>query len=327
MPLKPKASRTGSCLVVLTLSLATLITSCADDATGSEPAAAQSDSPPSEVTVPISAAHVEVLSDGAEPRQVVRHQPPAETTQNAVLTTSSQVSQTIGDQPPQDFSTPELTLPLSAVVKEQPDNADAGEADSETTTSHTVELTLGDAKTPDGTLDGALAHSEDSRVDLTVGSDGAVTALHLQPAEGAPDIARSAIEKAFYQAVYRALPFPDAPIGVGAQWIVRQQVTSGITLDQTTTATLTAREGNRLTIDLAIDQKPRSSVWQLEGDSGSLNIDQYVMTGTGSMTIDLDKPLPVAGTVTVGGEQQYSDPDGTTVLRQTITNRVTWETP
>lgn len=326
VPLKSKTSRTGSCLVALTLSLATLITACGDDTTGSEPAGAQSDSPPTEVTVPISAAEVDVITDGAEPRRVVRHQPPGEATQDAVLTTSSTVSQQIDDQPPQDFSTPELTLPLSAEVTEQaPDtDVDSGNAD---TNLHTVELSLGDATTSDATLDGALSHSEGSGVDLTVRPNGAVTALRIQPAEDAPDIARSAIEQAFYQAVYRTLPFPETPIGVGAQWTVRQQVTSGITLDQTTTATLTEREGNRLTIEFVVDQKPRSSVWNLEGDSGALNIDQYVMTGTGSVTIDLDKPLPVAGTVTVGGEQRYSDPGGTTQLMQTITNRVTWETP
>ncbi|NLE81068.1 MAG: hypothetical protein GX610_16085 [Rhodococcus sp.] len=321
MPLKSKASRTGSCLVALTLSLATLITSCSDD-TGSGEAGAHPDSPPSEVTVPISASEVDVITDGAEPREVVRHQPPADATQDAVLTTSSQISQQIDDQPPQDFSTPELTLPLSAEVADV--DADDQSADTDL---HTVELTIGDAATPDATLDGQLSPSEGSGVDLTVQPNGAVTALRIQPAEDAPDVARSAIEQAFYQAVYRTLPFPETPIGIGAQWTVRQQVTSGITLDQTTTATLTAREGNRLTIDFVVDQKPRSSVWNLEGDSGALNIDRYVMTGTGSMTIELDKPLPVTGTVTVGGEQRYSDPEGTTQLMQTITNRVEWAAP
>ncbi|MFD4368793.1 hypothetical protein [Rhodococcus sp. NPDC058521] len=322
MPLKSKASRSGSCLVAMTLSLATLITACGSDGNADEAATPPSGAAPSEVTVPISAAQVDVVSDGAEPREIVRHQPPVDATQDSILTTSSQVSQQIDGQPPQDFSSPELTLPLSVRV------ADADGSDQEAATdSRTIELVLGDADTPDGTLDGALSHSEGSGVDLTVGPNGAVTALRLQPAADAPDIARSAIEQAFYQAVYRALPFPETPIGVGAQWTVRQQVTSGITLDQTTTATLRAREGNRLTIDIAIDQKPQSDVWMLDGEAGSLNIDQYTMSGNGSMTVDLDKPLPVDGSVSVGGDQHYSDPDGTTRLMQSITNNVEWGTP
>ena len=36
---------------------------------------------------------------------------------------------------------------------------------------------------------------------------------------------------------------PDAPVGVGARWVVRQQVSSEILLDQTTTVTLTAARG------------------------------------------------------------------------------------
>jgi hypothetical protein len=114
---------------------------------------------------------------------------------------------------------------------------------------------------------------------------------------------------------------------VGAVWTTEQQVVSGLTLNQTTTATLRERDGDRLTIDLRIDQTPESATLELPDDAGQLAIDTYTMSGSGTLEFDLGRPLPVSGEVTVAGEQQYSDPEGTTVLRQDISDTLRWSTP
>ncbi len=163
---------------------------------------------------------------------------------------------------------------------------------------------------------------------MSVTDSGAITALRLKPSANSANAARAAIEQALGQAVYRtvALP-PDAPVGVGARWVVRQQVSSEILLDQTTTVTLTAREGNRLSLAVDVSQTPpQSPVWNLAGDAGTLNIDQYVMAGSGNLTVDLSlPPLPIDGQMTVGGDQAYGDPDSSSVIRQTISNSIRWE--
>ncbi|WFR70859.1 hypothetical protein P9209_15460 [Prescottella defluvii] len=89
-------------------------------------------------------------------------------------------------------------------------------------------------------------------------SSGAITALRLRPDPEAQNKARSMIEQAFYQAVYRMVAFPVEPIGVGAVWKIHQQVMSAIALDQVTTATLSARDGDRLTVDVQVEQFPKS---------------------------------------------------------------------
>jgi hypothetical protein len=106
--------------------------------------------------------------------------------------------------------------------------------------------------------------------------------------------------------------------------VVKQDVSSEIQLDQTTTVTVTARDGDRLTLAVELSQSPQSNVWNLAGNAGTLDIDQYVMAGSGTMTIDLNLPLPVSGELSVGGDQAYSDPDGTSVIRQSITNNIRW---
>ncbi|PAM35044.1 hypothetical protein CEJ63_27015, partial [Acinetobacter baumannii] len=87
----------------------------------------------------------------------------------------------------------------------------------------------------------------------------------------------------------------------------------------------TAREGNRLSLAVDVSQTPQSPVWNLAGDAGTLNIDQYVMAGSGNLTVDLSLPLPIDGQMTVGGDQAYDDPDSSSVIRQTISNSIRWE--
>lgn len=294
------------------LSLTAVVAGCSS----SPDAATDIGSTSTEVTVPVSAVTTAVLDPGAEPRDVIRVTPALDTVQHIDLTTSSQVFQQIGDQPRQDFSSPEITLPLTATVTRAVSNGDP---------STVVDLTLGDATSPDRALMSAFAAASGSGAGLTLGPTGAVSALRLRPAPNAPDAARAAIEQAFYQAVYRMVSFPDVPIGVGAVWEIHQQVMSGITLDQVSTATLVARDGDRFTVRVNIVQTPQDSAWELPNEAGHLNIDSFTMAGDGILTIDPAQPLPVDGELTLAGDQAYSDPEGTTKLAQSLQDRVHWQ--
>ncbi len=259
------------------------------------------------MSLPVTPVTVTLVDPGAEPRSSLV--PAYSGEQSVSLTTRTTVTQQIDDQAVQDFSTPALTLPLTAT----PDGNE-------------VSLAIGAATSADQRLTDALTPAEGSSAGLTLTDAGAVTALTIAPADAAQDSARAAIEQALNQAVYRSISFPDGDVGVGAVWTASQQVISGVTLNQVTTATLRAREGNRLTVDLRIDQTPESTTLELPDDAGSLAIDSYTMTGSGTVELDLTKPLPVAGEVTVGGTQQYSDPEGTTLLRQDISDSLGWIT-
>ncbi|WP_020111984.1 hypothetical protein [Rhodococcus sp. 114MFTsu3.1] len=262
----------------------------------------------SSVSLPVTPVTTTLVDPGAEPRTAVTRNISGE--QSVRLTTRSTVTQQIDDQAVQDFSTPNLTVPLTA-------RASGASGDE-------VDLTIGVATSADQRLTDQLAAADGSGAGLTVTDGGAVTALSITPADAAQDAARAAIEQALNQAVYRSISFPEEDLGIGAVWTAQQQVISGLTLNQTTTATLRAREGDVLTIDLRIDQTPESTTLELPDDAGQLAIDNYTMSGTGTLRIDLTKPLPVLGEVTVGGSQQYSDTDGTTVLRQDISDTLEW---
>lgn len=269
--------------------------------------------------MPVSTVTTTLLEAGSEPRAVVRIAPVAGEEQSVVLTTRSEVFQQIDSEPRQDFSTPEVTLPLTASVTQ---------AVSDSQPSTLVDIALGEASSPDPMLSSALADAAGSRAGLTVGPSGAVSALRLAPSVDTANVARSAIEQAFYQSVYRMVSFPDAEIGVGAVWQIHQQVMSaGVTIDQLSTATLVSREDERLTVDVRVEQTPKGREWMLPNGQGQLDIEHYTMAGEGTVTLDPMLPLPVDGSLVLSGEQVYVDPEGTTRLAQSQVDRVEWHTP
>ncbi|MFC9895559.1 hypothetical protein ACFVMC_17895 [Nocardia sp. NPDC127579] len=307
-PHAPRIARSGALLVVLALGFSAFTVGCADD--GDAAAAADGTEPlgiGKEVTVPISEAAATLVDAGAEPRAVLRPSYPVGTIQQVTLRTDHRIQQQINDQPVRDFSTPQLTIPMTA-------QTDADGCD----------LTLGAVTSSDPALNRALTAADGSHAGFEFDDDGAITALRLEPAADTSNTARAALEQAFYQAVYRSVRFPDEPVGEGAVWTVHQEVDGGVTLDQVTTATLTRREGNRLIIDLNVTQIPKSKVWTLPNNAGTLDIQDYVMQGQGTITVDLGLPLPVSGMITVGGHQAYSDPHSDSDLQQTITTQVSW---
>ncbi|MFD3812403.1 hypothetical protein [Rhodococcus sp. NPDC058639] len=316
MPVLSRFPHPRPCALAAVLSLAAFVTGCGDS---SEGAPATSAATSSEVTVPVSAVTTTVLEAGSEPRAVVRLAPPADVEQSVVLTTRSEVFQQIDDEQRQDFSTPELNLPLAASVTQ---------AVSESQPSTLVDIVLGEGTSPDPMLASALADAAGSRAGLTVAPTGAISALRLAPTVETANVARSAIEQAFYQSVYRMVSFPDAEIGVGAVWQIRQQVMSaGVTIDQVSTATLVSDDDERVTVDVRVEQTPKGSVWMLPNGQGQLDIEHYTMAGEGSMTFDPMLPLPVEGTLVLSGDQVYVDPDATTRLAQSQVDRVEWHSP
>lgn len=257
------------------------------------------------VTVPVSAVTTTVLDAGTAPVPL-RVRPSADAVQQLSLNTSARITQQIDDQPEQDLSTPASTLELRTTTA--PSAADGYIASSEIT----------GASSPDETLNGALAATRGAKAELTVQPTGAITALPVTPTPASIASARSATDQAFYQVIYRSVVLPEAPIGVGARWQTRQRFNSMIDLDQTIDATLTRREADVLTIDFTVTQRPVSDAWDMGPGQGSLTIDQYEAVGTGTLVLDLTKPLPTSVHAQVGGNQSYHDPVAGTMLRQFV---------
>ncbi|MGV9677273.1 hypothetical protein ACWDSJ_18505 [Nocardia sp. NPDC003482] len=302
-----RSARSGVVVMVLAVALSALGVGCSDrpESTG------DTDVEPSglgqEVTMPIAAATTTVLDPGAEPRSTLRSVVAPGTAQQVTLRTDHHIEQQLNEQAVRDFSPPSVTIPLTARVDQEG-----------------VDLTLGTVTSPDPTLAEQLLSADGSHAGFDFAEPGSVTALRLAPKPATPDTARAALEQAFYQAVYQSITLPEEPVGEGAVWTVRHQISDDVQLDQVTTATLTRREGDLLTIDLDITQTPKSKVWNMPNNAGALDIVDYAMHGTGTIQVDLGLPLPVSGTVTLGGHKSYRDPRSAVLLRQNLSTQVRW---
>ncbi|WP_280318275.1 hypothetical protein [Nocardia wallacei] len=309
-PSAARSVRSGVLLVVLSVALSALGVGCSDSTESSADPDVEPTGLGKEVTVPISATVTSVVDPGAEPRSLLRPGYEIGTAQQVTLRTDHHIEQQINDQALRDFSPPALIVPLTA-----------------TTSRKGVDLTLGAVTSPDPSLAQELQSADGSHAGFDINAEGAITRLRLETAPTTADAARAALERTFYQTVYRSIAFPADPVGVGAVWTVRQQVSNDVQpneVDQVTTATLTQREGNLLTIALDITQTPQTDAWQLPGNTGSLDIVDYLMHGTGTITVDLGLPLPVSGAVAIGGHLSYREPRTEVLLRQNIRTQVRW---
>ena len=300
--------RTGVVLLAMTIGLGLLMAGCGAGSAVDGGTARAADVANREVTVPIADVVTAVVDPGASPREQLGPRLPADAQQRVVLQIGNRIKQRIGDQPEYDLSTAGLHIPLLASV-----------------TPGGVDLTVGDVTSDDEQLAAAMHAADGSHIRLNLSPAGAVTAVGLsQPAADQSDVARAALERAFYQAAYQAVAFPQEPIGVGATWTIDQKMSPGLPLNQRTTAHLVERDGDLVRVAVEVRQLPKDREWDLPGGAGALHIDDYDMAGSGELTVDLTLPLPVRGAITIEGTQSYTDPTSGTTLFQTIGNEVRW---
>lgn len=267
------------------------------DTTETPSATDQSDT----TTIAVPDTDLNLLDPGAEPRiSLAADGGDAE----VPVFSSADIHQTINDQPEEDFSTPPVTFVLSAHTE------DDGK----------VSWELRNPTSPDADLATLLAPADGASAGVTIDSRRAVSELRITPTADSSDTARGTLEQALYQLVYRTVVVPDEPVGVGARWEFAQNVDSGLILRQTTTATVRSIDGDTAVVDLTIDQQPTSDTWSLPDDAGTLTVEQYTTTGSGSVTLEAGSPLPSAGEIQLQGQQTYADPNSPTRLSQRTGN-------
>ncbi|MBT0565247.1 hypothetical protein KIK15_00480 [Williamsia sp. CHRR-6] len=260
--------------------------------------------------LPIPPAAVTVDDPGVEPRVVTAASADNTSPQRVVLRTSS-TSTSAGPGRPAENRDQSVELGLTARFL--------------CTDPTDVELALDSATSPEPGLASSLRKVVGSRAGLAVASGSVPGALRLLPAAEADDAARSAVEQSLLQALTQSVTLPTVPIGVGARWRAVRTVSGGATVTQTLTATLRARSGNRLTVDVAIDEEPVNSVFVVPGTDTTLTIAAYSSSGTGTVTLDLSRGLPVDGGLTVSGGRSLVGADPNAPLLQRTSFSARWQ--
>lgn len=236
---------------------------------------------------------------------------------------------TVEVQAPAGGDVTTLTLPMNGHTAAAPEPEPDSEIEREA--AREVELRTGEPSSSDLALLEDLRSAEGFRVGWRAGDSGRLSTVNLAAPVDATDEGRAMTEQAVMKILSLPTVFPEEPIGVGAVWSVDSRVTGEATLLQTTTFTLTGLEGGLVELDVNVQQRPALGALSLEGQPGAeglsgetLNVLNSNTTSEGSLTIDLSKPLPVAGQVAYTTRVIYGGQDAQVRVVQDSTTSIAY---
>lgn len=145
---------------------------------------------------------------------------------------------------------------------------------------------------------------------------GRMTSIRLAAPQAASDEARSTMEKAIMGTISLPVVFPAEPVGKDATWDVDTRVAGEAGLLQTTTYHVTAIEGDIVTLDVNVTQRPSLGALAME-DGSSLEVLDSSTQAKGSIKVDLTKPLPVGGDVSATTQVVYGQDNAPVRVVQT----------
>lgn len=269
--------------------------------------------------IPVAPADVEVLDPGAVDPGAADHgllesRPDTTSPQKVTLTTDSiEASIAPGENGNQSVqrTQQQLSTPITArAVCDDPSD---------------LEFTIGTPTTKDAELTPELDAIAGSEGGLSVAGGLQVRSLRLFPNEESGSPARSALEQSFSGALDQSVPLPTQPVGIGARWKSVRIISSAATIRRTTTVTLTGRTGNTVQLAVAVDDVPVDSTFRIPGSAQTLMINRYSMAGTGELTVDLTRVLPVAGSITTKGARELAGDQNSAPLLQQNEYTVSWK--
>ena len=247
---------------------------------------------------PLDAPSVTLLNPGDDPQDV--HYTSGDEWDTTVAVSAGVNQQVIApgkDVPaeaPAGGDVDKTTLPLTVASVGAPAPG-AGEEDADAR----VDVVVGAGKHSNLDVGQDVAASEGFRVSWRADASGRISTLKLLAPPDAPDRGLQQVEPALLALVNSAVVFPDDPIGPGASWTVEHRVAGDTATVRTTTYTLVSREGDTLTLNTAVDERPQRSDVEIDGagqlDGQNVSIESAKTTSEGQLVVDLSRPLPVSG--------------------------------
>ena len=118
--------------------------------------------------------------------------------------------------------------------------------------------------------------------------------------------------------------FPTEPVGVGGSWTVESRITGQTPLLQTITYTVTGMAGDKVDLKTSVEQRP--TLGSLDMDDGAkLAVLSSKTVSEGSLTIDLTRPLPTAGSVALTTRIVYGTEDSEHRVIQDTSTKVAFD--
>lgn len=251
------------------------------------------------VGLPLDAPRVTVLSPGDGSGRVLAYQD-LDSEQSLTYTVATGFTQELrqeGSKGTAPEATDTVTLPLQVSVDAATENVEG-----QLPASRNAFVTVGkpEASHTD------VASAEGFQFGWRGTDTGQMNSLRLAAPQAATDEARSTVERAITSLTSLPIVFPEEEIGPGAEWTVESRVTGESTLLQTTTYTLDKLEGDVATLGVSVEQRPSLGALSFDGADAPDELQGKELTvldtstqSEGTVTVDLTKPLPTAGDVSV----------------------------
>lgn len=255
------------------------------------------------VDLEVDPARVMLQSAGQGPGQLLEFTDTDTNPQETTIEVSEGFEQTLAPAEIVDVTAPDgsdiptqtVTLPLTATTEpaEEPEGEIEQPADREITWRLGMPTHTG----------ATVSSTEGFELGLRSDANGQVSTVGFAAPVDATDEARAALEGALRKVLSLPVVFPAEPVGPGAVWSVDSRVTGDANLLQTTTYTLRTFDGDRAELDVSVAQRPALGALSLEGqpgapeDADTLDVLNSNTTSSGSLTVELDNPLPTAGRV------------------------------
>jgi hypothetical protein len=296
-------------LLALPVALALLVTACGgddDDTEAADPTTTTvAEDQETETTDPQPGerpeVEVELLEEGAEPRQELRLDLQEGDTSLATLEFRIEQSQELDGEPMPAAPAPPLRADVRLTVEE------AG--DEEYTVSYGYEsfgLANPDEYPPEQVeqLDAALEGFDRITGTSVITDRGATVDGSIDvPDDVDPEIADQ-LDQLSQGIEQLSAPFPDEEVGVGARWRVTQEITvQELTTRQESIYTLVSLDGDSYVLDVEMTQTADPQPMDLPDapPDASIELTQYDVSGTGRIENDLQHMVPSLSTVDTEG--------------------------
>lgn len=308
--------RAAAGLLPLSAAIALTLTGCStDESPAADPTRgceAQSSVRADDVRpIDLAPPQVTVTAPGDGQLRVPAVAPRTDAPQRVTVSTASRETSVIGtDAEPPTTNVEEVSsaLIVRAVCDDPANNA---------------EFTFAEVASPDTALELAVFDGATGGVSFSPGL--AANSLRIFPPADAGDPASRAVEQSLLNAMAHSIPLPTEPIGAGARWRVERTITAATSVRQTIEATLKSWDGDRLTIEISVDENPTDATFRIPGTSSTLDITRYSNSGTGTVTVDLRSFFPVDGSLTLTGARELVGADPNRPILQHTSFALAWQ--
>ena len=153
---------------------------------------------------------------------------------------------------------------------------------------------------------------------------GTISSVNFTAPTAASDQTRALTEQFLTAMVGLPVVFPTELVGVGGSWTVESRITGQTPLLQTITYTVTGMAGDKVDLKTSVEQRP--TLGSLDMDDGAkLAVLSSKTVSEGSLTMDLTRPLPTAGSVALTTRIVYGTEDSEHRVIQDTSTKVAFD--